>query len=49
MQNSLNDMNSFENPQNVSPKISTMIIKEKSFNYELFPYSFQVIKIKILK
>ena len=49
MQNSLNDMNSFENPQNVSPKISTMIIKAKSFNYELLPYSFQVIKIKILK
>ena len=49
MQNDLSDMNSFEKPENVAPKETTLNIRGKIFNYELSPYSFHVLKIKLIK
>jgi len=49
MQNNLIDMNSFENPEKVAPKAASFNIKGSSFNYEISPYSFHVIKIKLIK
>jgi alpha-L-arabinofuranosidase len=40
---------SFEKPENVAPKETTLNIRGKIFNYELSPYSFHTIKIKLLK
>ena len=41
----LNQLNSFENPGAVSPKISAISVKGKKLNTTLKPYSFNVIKI----
>ncbi|RZK19070.1 MAG: hypothetical protein EOO86_08530 [Pedobacter sp.] len=41
----LNQLNSFENPGAVSPKISAISLKGKKLNTTLKPYSFNVIKI----
>ncbi len=44
----LNTMNSFENPMNVSPKEETISIKGKQVNLTLKPYSFTVVRIKMM-
>jgi alpha-N-arabinofuranosidase len=41
----LNQLNSFENPEAVSPQKSTINLKGKKLNITLKPYSFNVIKI----
>ncbi|GGE46653.1 alpha-L-arabinofuranosidase [Pedobacter psychrotolerans] len=41
----LNQVNSFTNPEAVSPKISAIKIKDKKLNINLKPYSFNVFKI----
>jgi len=41
----LNQLNSFENPEAVSPKKNTINLKGKKLNITLKPYSFNVIKI----
>jgi alpha-N-arabinofuranosidase len=41
----LNQLNSFENPEAVSPQKSTINLKGKKLNIALKPYSFNVIKI----
>jgi alpha-L-arabinofuranosidase len=41
----LKQVNSFENPEAVSPKKSTINLKGKKLNIALKPYSFNVIKI----
>ena len=41
----LNQLNSIENPQNVSPKRSNFTIKGKKIDLALKPYSFSVIRI----
>jgi alpha-L-arabinofuranosidase len=43
----LNVMNSFDHPDFVSPKESTIAIKGKKINFVSKPYSFSVIRIKI--
>ncbi len=40
-------MNSFEHPENVAPKKSTMAVKGKKINYPVPPYSFSVIRVKL--
>ncbi|MEO6549235.1 MAG: alpha-L-arabinofuranosidase C-terminal domain-containing protein [Ferruginibacter sp.] len=45
--NSLQEVNSFANPQNVAPKESTIVVKGKTINFTAAPNSFSVIKIKI--
>ncbi len=47
--NDLDAMNSFEEPQKISPKESTLIVKGKKINITLLPYSFTIIKIKQLQ
>ncbi|TKK64783.1 alpha-L-arabinofuranosidase [Ilyomonas limi] len=44
----LNAMNSFENPMNVSPKEDALAIKGKQINLTLKPYSFTIVKVKML-
>ena len=44
----LDAVNSFEQPNLVSPKESAIAIKSKKFQYKAAPYSFSVIKIKML-
>jgi alpha-L-arabinofuranosidase len=46
--NNLDALNSFENPFNISPKQSTLPVKAKKLEYTAAPYSFGVIKIKLL-
>ncbi|MGN7989918.1 alpha-L-arabinofuranosidase C-terminal domain-containing protein [Pedobacter sp. 22226] len=41
----LNQVNSFDNPQALSPKVSTINLKGRKLNTSLKPYSFSVIKI----
>ncbi|TCD05619.1 alpha-L-arabinofuranosidase [Pedobacter frigidisoli] len=41
----LNQLNSFDNPGAVSPKVSSISLKGKKLNTSLKPYSFNVIKI----
>ncbi len=41
----LNQFNSFENPEAVSPKKNTINLKGRKLNITLKPYSFNVIKI----
>ncbi|WP_025143695.1 alpha-L-arabinofuranosidase C-terminal domain-containing protein [Pedobacter jeongneungensis] len=41
----LNQVNSFDNPQALSPKVSAINLKGKKLNTSLKPYSFSVIKI----
>jgi alpha-L-arabinofuranosidase len=41
----LNQVNSFDNPQALSPKVSAINVKGKKLNTSLKPYSFSVIKI----
>jgi alpha-L-arabinofuranosidase len=43
----LSAVNSFENPNLVSPKESTFNIRSKQFEFKAEPYSFSVIRIKI--
>ena len=43
----LNSMNSFNAPQNVAPKESTIAIKGNKINLTSMPYSFSVIKVKM--
>ncbi|MEH3115003.1 MAG: hypothetical protein PGN18_16960 [Pedobacter terrae] len=45
----LKQVNSFENPEAVSPKKSTVNLKGKKLNIALKPYSFNVIKIPFTK
>ena len=44
----LDAFNSFDQPNLVSPKESAIAIKSKKFQYKAAPYSFSVIKIKML-
>jgi alpha-L-arabinofuranosidase len=44
----LNSMNSFEQPQNVAPKESTITINGTTINLTAAPYSFNVIRVKML-
>ena len=46
--NNLAAENSIENPQVISPKESDLVIKNKKFTYRSAPYSFNIIKIKML-
>lgn len=43
----LDTMNSFENPENVSPKEQAIIIKGKQLNLTLQPYSVTVVRVKL--
>ena len=43
----LYSMNSFENPQKISPQDMVLPLKGKSINFSAAPYSFNVIKIKM--
>ena len=43
----LDAVNSFEHPDLVSPKESTITVKGKKFDYTSAPYSFSVIRIKV--
>ena len=43
----LNSMNSFNAPQNVAPKESSVAIKGNKLNLTSLPYSFSVIRIKM--
>jgi len=43
----LDAVNSFEQPNLVSPKESTIAVKGKKFEYRAAPYSFSVIRIKV--
>ena len=44
----LNQVNSFDQPLVVSPKESTIAVKSKKFEYTAAPYSFTVLRIKML-
>jgi len=44
----LNSMNSFEQPQNVAPKESTIVINGTKINFAAAPYSFNIIKVRML-
>ena len=46
--NSLSAENSIEQPLLISPKESDFVIKNKKFTYRSAPYSFNIIKIKML-
>jgi alpha-L-arabinofuranosidase len=46
--NDLDAVNSFTQLNNVSPKESVMAVKGKKFEYKAAPYSFSVLRIKIL-
>jgi alpha-L-arabinofuranosidase len=46
--NDLDAVNSFDNPGLVSPKESLLPVKSKKIDYNSLPYSFNVIRIKIL-
>lgn len=43
----LNSENSFSNPENVTPKVSSVSVKAKKINFTSLPYSFSVIRIKM--
>ena len=44
----LDAVNSFDHPGTVSPKESILPVKTKKIDYNSLPYSFNVIRIKIL-
>ena len=44
----LSAMNSFENPMNVAPKEDAIAIKGKQINLTLKPYSFTIVRVKML-
>jgi alpha-L-arabinofuranosidase len=44
----LNQVNSFDEPLAVSPKESTIAVKSKNIEYSVAPYSFTVVRIKLL-
>ena len=44
----LYSVNSFDAPQHVAPKESTMVIKGKKINFTAAPYSFSVLRIKMM-
>ncbi len=44
----LNAMNSFENPMNVSPKEENIAIKKEGINLTVKPYSFTIVRVKML-
>lgn len=44
----LNQVNSFDQPLAVSPKESTIAVKNKNIEYNAAPYSFTVVRIKLL-
>ncbi len=44
----LNQVNSFDQPLVISPKESTIAVKSKKFEYTAAPYSFTVLRIKML-
>ena len=46
--NDLKAMNSFENPMNVSPKEETIAVKGKEINLTLQPYSFTILRVKMM-
>jgi alpha-L-arabinofuranosidase len=46
--NNLDAVNSFDQPDLVSPKESAISIKGKKFEYKSLPYSFSVLRIKML-
>jgi alpha-L-arabinofuranosidase len=44
----LYSVNSFDAPQHVAPKESTMAIKGRKINFTAAPYSFSVLRIKMM-
>jgi alpha-L-arabinofuranosidase len=46
--NDLDAVNSIESSQNISPKTNEMDIRNKQFNITLSPYSFTVVRVKML-
>lgn len=46
--NDLYSVNSFDQPQNIAPKESTVAIKGKKINLVTAPYSFSVLRVKVL-
>ena len=48
LKNTLNQVNSFDAPMAVSPVESAIIIKGKKINTVLAPYSFTIIRVKML-
>ncbi len=45
--NDLNSENSFNSPENISPKESSAAVKNRKINFTSMPYSFSVIKVKM--
>lgn len=48
-ENDLTKMNTIERPQDVAPAETTMDVKGKKFEYKSAPYSFSILRIKLLK
>lgn len=48
-ENDLSKMNTIERPQDVAPTETTMDVKGKKFEYKSAPYSFSILRIKLLK
>jgi alpha-L-arabinofuranosidase len=46
--NDLSQVNSFDSPGNIAPKETTIAIKGKKINVTVAPYSFNVIRVKLL-
>lgn len=47
-ENDLANMNSIERPQDVAPSETTIAVKGKKFEYKSAPYSFSILRIKLL-
>ena len=47
MKGSLDDMNSFDDPQHIAPKETSINIKGKNINLTATPYSFNIIRVKM--
>jgi alpha-L-arabinofuranosidase len=45
--NDLTGVNTFDNPQNVAPRESTIAVKGKKINLAAAPYSFNIVRIKM--
>ena len=48
LKGSLGDMNSFNDPQHISPKESTIDVKGRNIHLAAAPYSFNVMRVKML-
>jgi alpha-L-arabinofuranosidase len=48
-ENDLSKMNTIDRPQDVAPTETTMDVKGKKFDYKSAPYSFSILRIKLLK